>query len=230
MFKKLPLTHIAIIPDGNRRWARLHKLPIFKGHQKGAKQFEEILEAADKEGIHYLTMWVASEDNLKKRSKIEVKFLVALFKKYFKKLSKSKKLQERQIRVRIFGKGKEIIKDKALSKTLSELEKTTAKNTGAQLSFLFGYNGTTEMLEAIKKIKKPINEESLRKALWTGELPDIDLVIRTGGEPHNSVGFMMWHSANSESYFSKMLWPDFGAKEFKKAIKEFYSRRRKRGK
>lgn len=227
------LNHLVIIPDGNRRWARSRGLKIWLGHQKGAEQFEEILKTLKQEKIKYLSIWIASENNLLKRSKAEIKFLITIFRQYFKKLLERRDIYKDQVRVRIFGQGRRLIADKELNKSLDALEKRTKSFNKFHLSFLFGYNGDTEMLEAVKKIKKSkkrVTAKNLRSCLWTGDLPDVDFIIRTGGDPHNSAGFMMWHCANSQYYFSNTLWPNFNKKELKEAIKDFQDSPRLMGK
>jgi undecaprenyl diphosphate synthase len=158
-----------------------------------------------------------------------------LYQKYFKRLLKEKRIFEEKVRVNIFGRWKEIF-PKKLKETIFEIIKKTKNHDRYFLTFLLAYNGTDEMLEAIKKISKKkikkIDEKILLENLWTGSLPPVDLVIRTGceGDPHNSAGFMMWHTAYSQFYFTKTLFPDFSPEEFEKAIENFQKRERRFGK
>ena len=236
--------HIAIIPDGNRRWAKAHKHQIlWRGHAEGAKRFEEVLRAAFSSGVRYLTMWTASIDNLKKRPAEEIAFLVNLFTDELNRLVVSKEILERKVRVRVLGKGSAIVHDAKLDQAINRIEKETASHTNHHLTILFGYDGQQEMLEAVKQIAKShayrqagkeqsvnISGEMLQKHLETGELPLVDLVIRTGGEPHWSAGFMMWHTANSQFYFTEKFWPEFDTNEFQKALEDFLRRERRLGK
>ena len=234
MEKNLP-QHIAIIPDGNRRWARSRGLISVEGHREGFKRFREIAEAAFSIGIPFFTFWGASEDNLTKRSKIEVNFLVTLFQRKLEEELRSDFFTKNQIRVRVIGRWETLLNNPAkLKRLITEVEGQTRSFQKNRLTILFGYDGRSEMLEAVKKIKKQssdqIDFDTVKQALWTNELPDVDLVIRTGGEPHWSAGFMMWLTANSQFYFTEKFWPEFTEKEFTKAIKDFQNRERRFGK
>lgn len=229
------LKHVALIPDGNRRWAKRNNLPSWQGHIEGAKTLEKILQKAWEMKIPYFTFWGSSLDNIIKRPKEEVKVLLSLYQKYFKKLLKEKRIFEEKVKVSVLGRWQELF-PKKLIEIIKTLIKKTRKNDRYFLTFLLAYNGTDEMLEAIKKIVKSkgekINERMLLENLWTGFLPPVDLVIRTGcqGDPHNSAGFMMWKTAYSQFYFTKTLFPDFSPKEFERAIKNFEERERRFGK
>jgi len=231
MQKNIP-KHVAIIMDGNRRWAKKENLLGFEGHRKGAKRAEEMAKAAYASRIPYITVWAASVDNLLKRKKTEVRFLAKLMEE--KLLGIAERNKKENIRIRVIGESFEILKNKSLQSAIEKAENDTKKNCGTQFTILFGYDGKEEMIRAIKEIaengESRISYESVKKNLRTAELPPVDLVIRTGGEPHWSSGFMMWHTADSEFYFTEILWPDFTEKEFKKALDEFSRRRRKRGK
>jgi tritrans,polycis-undecaprenyl-diphosphate synthase [geranylgeranyl-diphosphate specific] len=230
--------HVAVIPDGNRRWAKKRGLLPWQGHIEGAKTLEKILKKAWELKIPYFTFWGMSADNVSKRPKKEVEVLFSIFKKQFRKLAKSKEVEREGVKINVFG-----LWQKLFPEELKDLIKVVIKKTKTYknfvLTFLLAYNGTDEMLEAIKKIAKKakekeieITEKTLLENLWTGSLPPVDLVIRTGceGDPHNSAGFMMWHTAYSQFYFTKTLFPDFSPKEFEKAIKDFFERERRFGK
>jgi undecaprenyl diphosphate synthase len=158
-----------------------------------------------------------------------------LYQKYFKRLLKEKMIFEEKVRVSVLGRWKEFF-PKKLKETISEVIRKTKNHNRYFLTFLLAYNGTDEMLEAIQKISnkkiKKIDEKALLENLWTGSLPPVDLVIRTGceGDPHNSAGFMMWHTAYSQFYFTKTLFPDFSPKEFEKIINDYLKRERRFGK
>ena len=225
------IQHIALIPDGNRRWARERKLKPWLGHDAGFKRGEEVIRACYNYGIPYVTIWIASENNVLKRSKIEVNFLFKVFIKLFNDLLKSPEVKKGEARVRVIGRYKELVPNKklvAMAEKLNEMTKTAKKYN---LTILFCYDGQCEMQEAIKKLSgnKKADYKDIHRALWTGELPPVDLVVRTGGEPHWSAGFMMWLTANSQFYFTENFWPEFGAVELKKAITEYDRRARRNG-
>lgn len=227
--------HIAIIPDGNRRWAKKRGLKPWVGHQRGAIFFEKILEKALELKIPYLTFWGGSFDNLTKRPKIEIKFLYKVYHDQFKRIINDQRVHKNKVRISVLGRWKELL-PKETQKIIKKAIEITKGYDQYFLTFLLAYNGTDEMLDCIKKIVKnsnpepqKISEKTIKENLWTKNLPPVDLVIRTGcqGDPHNSAGFMMWDTAYSQFHFTKTLFPDFRPKEFEKIIKE-YSKREKR--
>jgi undecaprenyl diphosphate synthase len=228
--------HVAVIPDGNRRWAKKRGLLPWQGHIEGAKTLEKIIKKARELKILYFTFWGMSADNVLKRPKKEVDVLFSIFKRQFKKLAKSKEIQKEGVKINVFGLWKKFFPEEVKESIKEAIEKTK-KNKKFVLTFLLAYNGTDEMLEAIKKIVKKaketeITEKTLIENLWTGTLPPVDLVIRTGcqEDPHNSAGFMMWHTAYSQLYFTKTLFPDFSPEEFEMAINDYLKRERRFGK
>lgn len=232
------LNHIAIIPDGNRRWAKSRGIPLQEGHRIGVKTTEKIFEKALELKIPYLTFWAASYDNLIKRPKEEVNFLIQLINQEFQKLLKDAKVHQNKVKIRILGRFREILPAKTV-KIIEKLLEKTEKYDIFSLTFLLAYNGTDEMLMAIREIIKftrkkaiKITGDVIRNFLWTKDLPPVDLVIRTGCEddPHNSAGFMMWHTTYSQFYFTKTLFPDFTPKEFEKAVQAYLKRERRLGK
>lgn len=232
MPKNIP-NHVAIIPDANRRWARDRGLPAVEGHREGYKRMKEVAEEARDQGIKYFTFWAGSEDNLRKRSRLEVKFLAMLLKTGIVNDLLTDGFMKWKARVRVLGKWDEILRDKTLRERVKQIEDKTRHFSERFLTILFGYNGTSEMMEAIREVghsTEPLNYDSIKKRLWTGELPPVDLVIRTGGEPHWSAGFMMWLTANSQFYFTRTKWPDFGKSHFRKALAEYERRGRRLGK
>lgn len=225
--------HIAIIPDGNRRWAKAQGLDAWKGHEEGVKRFEELAQYMLDAHVPYFTFWAASEDNLIKRSKIEVTVLLHIVSQYLFEGDAIERFKRKDVRVRVLGRWKEIITDKKIHIGIEKLENDTSSCTAGNLTILLGYDGQSEMLAALQHLsvtKQAIDAATLRAALWTADLPPVDLVIRTGGEPHWSAGFMMWHVANSQLYFTDTLWPDFDSKELKKALEDFKGRERRLGK
>ena len=228
----MSLNHLAIIPDGNRRWAKAHLLLPWQGHEQGVKRFWEIAQAAVDLDIKYLTLWAASYSNLAKRTKKEVSVLFGLMRSELQKPELRKQFEDTETRLRIFGEWEQFIDDEKLIVDVKEFTDHTKKFSKLNLTILFGYDGQREMLSAISKLKdsgEEVSEENLRKNLWIGDLPDVDLVIRTGGEPHWSAGFMMWLTANSQFYFTETLWPDFKTEQLKTAIESFNSRQRRLG-
>lgn len=231
---KIP-NHIVIIPDGNRRWAKKRKLNPWIGHKYGAKSIENTLKAAIDLKIPNLTFWICSKDNLEKRSKREVYFLLMVFKREFLRLLKSKDLAKNQVRVRFLGEWRDYF-SASLSKVLDKLMGNTKDYNRHNLTFLAVYDGKQEMLTAIKKMVSQgtiaskdmgITPELIKSYLLTSDLPPVDLVIRTGGEPHLSAGFMMWDISDAQLYFIDKLWPDFGRNDLIKVIED-YSRRERR--
>jgi len=231
--------HIATIPDGNRRWAKKKKLAPWLGHQSGAKAVEKVARAAFEIKIPNLTFWVCSEDNLIKRPKKEIAFLLTLFKKEFVKLGESQDIHQNRARVRFLGQWRNYFPE-SLKKILNNIEKGTKNYSEHNLTFLMGYDGREEMTSAIRKAvdyysgnsvqgEKIIDKDFIKSCLWTKDLPLVDLVIRTGGEPHLSAGFMMWDIADAQFYFTEKLWPDFGQEDLKEAVKNYSQRPRRFG-
>jgi undecaprenyl diphosphate synthase len=232
--EKIP-GHVAIIPDGNRRWAKKRGLQPWVGHQVGAKKFEKILEKALKLEIPYLTFWGGSWDNLTKRPKIEIKFLFKVYGDWFKKIAGDERIRKHEVRIDFLGRWEEILPVE--TKKIIEKAKEATKNYNKHfLTFLIAYDGRDEMIDCIKKVAKfpkaKINDKTIKENLWTKNLPPVDLVIRTGCEndPHMSAGFMMWDTSYSQLHFSKTLLPDFKPEEFEKIIRGFPGRERRFGK
>jgi len=229
-------THIAVIPDGNRRWARKHKLDAWLGHEKGTENLEKFADVIIKLNIPHLSFWGSSRDNLKKRPGREVKFLLNLFKKEFFKLSNSEKIHKNRIKINIFGSWREQFPDD-IKKSLDHAVESTKNYSDYFFNFFIAYSGTDEIINAVKcvarKFKKNpsllIDKNLFKNCLFTGSLPPVDLVIRTGGEPHLSDGFMMWEVANAQLYFSEKLWPDFNRQDFINAIEDYSKRERRFG-
>lgn len=235
MDKKIP-QHVVIIPDGNRRWARKRGLAPWLGHEAGEKQFEKILKKALEMNVQCLSFWGSSLDNIKKRPKREVVFLLSLFKKHFERIASAPEVHKNKVKISALGRWQEIFPYPVKRAILGAIEATKNYNKYF-LNFFLAYDGRDEMLEAIKKIaqlarKKGsgiIKEELVKQNLFTAGLPKVDFLIRTGGEPHFSAGFMMWDIADAQLYFTDKFFPDFGPTEFKKAILEFQRRERKFG-
>ena len=226
----MKLNHEAIIPDGNRRWAKEQSLRPTAGHEKGFEIFKDVAREARKLGIPYLTAWGLSRDNTLKRSVRELKFLYTRFQENFEKLLQDKELHEDKVKVRVLGEWPRFFPSR-LKTVIGKLEETTKNYSKFNLTFLLAYDGRREMAEAFRRAQEEaeIKNSKLKKYLWTKDLPPVDLVIRTGGNPHWSAGFLMWHTADSEFYFTKTFWPAFSTKEFKAATEEYLRRPRNLG-
>lgn len=228
------IKHVAIIPDGNRRWAKKNLLNSFEGHKKGVIALEDIFEKALDLKIPFFTFWGASYDNLTKRSKLEINNLIEIFNIEFEKLLTDKRIEENKVKVDVLGKWKEVLPQKTQDLIEKCIEKTK-DNDDFRLTFLIAYNGTDEMIECISKIKasnQEVTKENIKANLWTKDLPSVDLIIRTGEEndPHLSAGFMMWDSAYTQLHFTKTLFPDFKKEEFEKIILGVEDKERRLGK
>lgn len=226
--------HVALIPDGNRRWAKARGLQPWLGHKEGLASFREVMETAFEAGSKFATFWGASLDNLTKRTKIEVKFLLQYIAVELEKQSTLDYFIKEKIRAQVVGEWASVVADKKFHQAIGNLEERTKTFKGRFATILFGYDGRREMLAAIKTLvsdgAKQLTEETIRKALWTANLPPVDLVVRTGGEPHWSAGFMMWLTANSQFYFTETLWPDFRKQQLLAAYSDFSMRGRRFGK
>jgi len=224
-------SHIAIIMDGNRRWARMHNLPDIKGHEKGTEALEKIVEAAEKMGVETITVYALSTENIKERAKREVLGLFNLMRKGYH--NKLKKMMDKGVKVSVIGETKGL--PDTLKKIIEEIKKTYIKNESIKLNIALNYGGKAELIEAIKDIIKEgvdvnrINDDEIAKHLYTNGQNDPDLVIRTGGKVRLS-NFLLWQTAYSELYFTKVLWPDFGPDDLKRAIEWYQSQKRNFGK
>lgn len=226
--------HVAIIMDGNGRWANINNLPTSAGHKQGAETAKKIIEEAQKLSIKFLTLYAFSSENWK-RPKKEVEHLMSLIHFYIK--NERKNLENSNVRILVIG-NRSTLSDK-LIRSIKEAEDKTKHNTGMTLIIALSYGGKEEILHATKKIAElclngelspeEISEKTFTSYLYTSNIPDPDLLIRTSGELRIS-NFLLWQSAYTEFYFSKTNWPNFTAKEFEKALKEFQKRKRNYGK
>lgn len=228
--EKIPL-HVAIIPDGNRRWARERHLPSIQGHRVGAeKNVPALLKKASELKIKYLTFWVLSPENFIHRSAFEIRSLFSL--KYFL-MKQLKELKENGVRLKIIGDLKKLPAD--LQKDIEYMEMETKEGEGITLILAVNYGGRDEIIRAIKKLDashaslQSLTKEQFSASLDTVDIPDPELIIRTGGEQRLS-GFMLWQNEYTEFYFSDLYFPDFSPEELEKAVEEFQSRQRRFGK
>ena len=226
--------HIAIIMDGNRRWAKEKKLPIKLGHKKGAETLEKTIRYANKLGIEYVTVYAFSTENWK-RSEEEVSALMQLLESYL--ADYSKRADTENIRIKVIGDMN------ALSENLRESIKKaidrTKNNTGTTFIVALNYGGRQEIIHAVKSIAKQvkenkleienITEETIQNNLYTAGIPDPDIIVRTSGEIRSS-GFLTWQSVYSEYLFLEKYWPDFSEKDLDFVIETYQKRNRRVGK
>ncbi len=225
--------HIAIIMDGNRRWAREKGKETSEGHRAGAENLEKIAKYCNDIGVKYLTVYAFSTENWK-RSKDEVSALMILLKNYLKKFSKN--ANKENIRIKVLGDIE--ILDDGLKKSINEAVERTKNGTGLTMNIAFNYGGRAELVNATKKIVEKvinnelsveeINENIISNNLYTENQPDPDLLIRPGGELRIS-NFLPWQLVYSEFYFTDKYWPDFTEADLMEAIKIFNKRNRKFG-
>ena len=228
-----PPEHVAIIMDGNGRWAEARGLTRFHGHSEGAKSARTAVESAIKYKIRYLTLYSFSSENWK-RPQTEINDLMGLLRSYLE--NEMKTLVENGIRLRVIGERADLGED--IVELIQECEEGTSQNKILDLFIALSYGGRYEITEAARqlaiKVKEgniestDINEEIFSKHLYTWGVPDPDLIIRTSGEKRVS-NFLLWQLAYSELVFSDTLWPDFSENDFKKALSEFSLRDRRFG-
>jgi len=212
-----PLNHVAIIMDGNGRWGLKNKNSRNAGHKEGLYSVEKIIKETLKQKIKFLTLYAFSTENWK-RPKKEINYLFNLLENFLK--NKIKDFHNQNIRLKIIGAKKFPAK---LNKLLSLSEKKTLKNSKLQINLALNYGSKYELIDAFKKLnksKKTINEKNFIKFLQTNEVPDPDILIRTGNTRRLS-NFLLWQLAYSEIFFEKKLWPDFNQKDYRKIIKAF---------
>ncbi len=225
--------HIAIIMDGNGRWAKKRGLPRNVGHTQGSKAVRKICEAAWKCGVKYLTIYAFSTENWS-RPKEEIDALMKILRSYLKDAVKQS--TENNMRVRIIGDYSVLPEDMITS--IQHLEEVSSGNTGLQFQIALNYGGRDEVLRAVKKAAakllaegksvEDMTVEELGGALDTAGIPDPDLIVRTSGEQRLS-NFLLWQSAYAELYFTDILWPDFDKKALEEAILYYGSRNRRFG-
>ncbi|MBV9331131.1 MAG: isoprenyl transferase [Alphaproteobacteria bacterium] len=225
--------HVAIIMDGNGRWARRRHLPRVAGHAAGVEQVREVVRAANDLGIGNLTLYAFSSENWK-RPATEVGALMGLFRNYFK--SDLKELVARNVRVRMIGNRSRVAAD--IHRMIDDAERLTTANKGLNLTFAFDYGGQEEIANAARELARAAKEgrldpetittELFATRLFTSALPEPDLIIRTSGE-HRLSNFLLWQSAYAELMFVDTLWPDFTAKHFAEALERFALRERRFG-
>ena len=221
-----PVKHVAIIMDGNGRWGIKNKKSRNLGHRAGLITVEKIIKQTIKKKIKYLTLYAFSTENWK-RPKNEINFLFNLLEEFL--LKKTKDLIKQNIKLKIVGDKKPF--SKKLSKILLNSENLTKKNKILQLNLALNYGSKLELVNSMKKILKKkvaITEANIKKNLYTSEIPDPDLLIRTGDTKRLS-NFLLWQTAYSELFFLKKLWPDFSIKDYNKILLKFEKTKRNFG-
>jgi undecaprenyl diphosphate synthase len=228
-----PPVHVAIIMDGNGRWAKARGLPRTAGHKRGAEAVRRTVEAAREMGISYLTLYAFSAENWK-RSPGEVGDLMGLLRLYLR--SEIANLNKNQVRLKVIGDRQRLGPD--IVNLIAEAEESTARNQALTLVLALSYGGRQEIVEAARRLARDavagrldpdaVDERALSCRLYTDGIPDPDLVIRTSGEMRVS-NFLLWQSAYAELVFLDVHWPEFGRAEFEAAIRDFQSRERRYG-
>jgi len=226
--QKIP-THLAIIMDGNGRWALEKGLPRISGHRAGTENLREVIEACAEFGIQYLTIYAFSTENWK-RPPEEIQGLMKIFKSMLDR--ELKNLHENGVQLRHLGRLDRI--DQELQQKVREAIELTKDNQTLILNVAFNYGGRDEILQAVKQIIanghsiEDLDDELFGKYLYTADSPDPDLIIRTSGE-YRCSNFLIWQSAYSEWYFTPTYWPDFGKEELQKALAAYNERERRYG-
>jgi undecaprenyl diphosphate synthase len=229
---KLP-THVAVIMDGNGRWAKKHLLSRMRGHEKGSEAVRTIVRACREFGIAYLTLYAFSTENWQ-RPKNEIEALMALLIKFLK--SEQKELLENDIRLHVIGQIERLPAD--VRQALRETMNLTQKNSSLQLNLALSYGSRSEIVRMVRHIARKsksaqidpdrINAEIVEQHLYTKGIPDPDLLIRTSGEMRIS-NFLLWQIAYAEIHVTPTYWPDFGREEFYQILKDFQKRERRFG-
>lgn len=226
--------HVAIIMDGNGRWAKERNAIRIRGHEEGVKRVEEIMRVAPDYGVKYLTLYAFSKENWQ-RPKKEVEFLMGLLANYLDQ--KMAEMKKNNVIFNTIGDISDL--PKIIQEKIARNKEETKTNTGLVATFAFSYSSRYEITEAMKAIGKKIesgkmkssdiDEQVISEHMFTAGIPDPDLLIRTSGEMRIS-NFLLWQISYSELYITKKLWPDFTEAEFKRAIDEFKTRDRRFGK
>jgi len=230
--KSLP-KHVAIVMDGNGRWAKQRGLSRTKGHEQGEQALYDVIYGARDIGVEWITVYAFSTENWKRPAK-EVAFLMNFNEKLL--LARLEELHEHDVRIRFIGRREKRVPARLL-KRMQESEDRTKKNKGMNLCIAFNYGGRAEIVDAVKSIvsktegkisEKDITEKSIASNLYCKEMPEVDLVIRSSGEERLS-NFLLWQAAYAEFYFTKTLWPDMRREDLFDAIRVFQNRTRRFG-
>ena len=225
--------HIAIIMDGNGRWAQQRGLPRLKGHEAGTQTVREVMRYCREAGVRYLTLYAFSTENWV-RPPTEVFSLMALLKRFLRETEPE--FHEHQVRLRVIGRRGDL--ESAIVHELERVERATANYTRAELILALSYSGRTELVQAMRAIAgevkrgtlrpEAIDEAAISAHLYAPEVPDPDLIVRTSGEMRIS-NFLLWQCSYSEFYVTPVLWPDFREPDFRAALESFQQRKRRYG-
>ena len=221
-----PINHVAIIMDGNGRWGLKHKNSRNAGHKAGLKTVEKIIAESLKQNVKFLTLYTFSTENWK-RPKREIEFLFQLLENFLE--NKIKILEKNNIRLKIIGEKKAF--SRKIKYLLNSTESKTSKNNVMQINLALNYGSKSELINAVKKMikkKSKINEENFNNNLYTTNIPDPELLIRTGNTKRLS-NFLLWQIAYTEIFFEKKLWPDFTEYDYKKILNNFRKLKRNFG-
>lgn len=221
------LTHLGIIADGNRRWAKERGLPTIEGHKKGLETIETLIEAAGVAGIQYVTFYVFSTENWG-RSEAEVSYIMKLAESSI--LKYAEKMAAHNARLLVLGSPDKL--SQAMQKVIAKAEKMTANGTGLTACFCFNYGGEQEIVDAAQAVAasgERVTPEAIRAHLYHPEVPDVDMIVRTSGEERIS-GFMLWRAAYSELMFLPKYFPEMGAEDIAAIVDEYQKRHRRFGK
>ncbi len=231
--ERLP-QHVAIIMDGNGRWAGRRSLKRFLGHQQGAKSVQLVTETASRIGLPWLTLYAFSLENSLRRPRAEINFLMRLLKSYLE--SNLERMMENNVRMRYIGRTHDLPHE--VQEKMRWAEEATARNTGTTLTLALNYGGRSEMVDAFRGLAaemkhkhlspEHITEEDIYRHLYTAHMPDPDLLIRTSGEMRIS-NFLLWQVAYTEIFVTERYWPDFRGIHLLEAIADFQRRERRYG-
>jgi len=225
--KQKTVNCVGIIMDGNRRWAKEHGVPVFEGHRVGYERSKDVTEWAKEAGIETIILYAFSTENWK-RSEEEKSGLFKLLRMFLE--HEAEKLNKENIKITFIGQ-RELF-DGDIKEGIVRIEKETEKNTGLHLAIALSYGGRAEIVDAAKRMtasqREDLTEESFPELLWTKDIPDPDIIIRTGGDMRLS-NFLLWQSAYAELFFTPTLWPAFSKEEFAEIIGEYENRERRRG-
>ena len=220
-----PINHVAIIMDGNGRWGVKNKKSRNQGHREGLNTVEKIIKESIKKKIKFLTLFAFSTENWR-RPKKEINFLLDLLQNFL--INKIGNFHDNKIKLKVIGKK---VFSKKINKALVKSEKKTSQNKRLQVNLALNYGSKSELINAFNEINKKrirINEKNINKNLFTKNIPDPDLLIRTGNTKRLS-NFLLWQIAYTEIFFEKKLWPDFNEKDFNKILKNFKKTKRNYG-
>lgn len=226
----MPPYHLGIIPDGNRRWAKEKGLPTFEGHRRGLAKFKQVAKWCKKRGVKIITIFGFSTENWA-RSPQEVNYLMRLFSRSL--IDNIGDFTRDGVRIKILGQKNKL--PKFLRASIKKTENLTRRNKELILNIALNYGGRADIVQAIKKLviqgapAKKIDEFLVGKNLWTGKMPNPDLIIRTAGEQRIS-NFLIWQGAYAELYFLRKYWPEFTEQDLNEALEEYQARQRRFGK